>query len=203
MDHFGIIKRAWRILWNYKVLWVFGVLTALTSGAGGGGGGNAGANFRGNGRGGADVQSRVPGRDSDRAARAHRGVDVPGACLHGSRYRGALRSRNRADQAGRPLCGRGTQALDQGGIPCGLVPRGLASLPLTPGGYVTLELDIHGSGSRCRGAFSRMGHEVEHSGRLGHGNGYWSAVLSWALRCGGLYSGYRCAASQRACCRTD
>ena len=51
MDHFGIVKRAWRILWNYKVLWVFGVLTALTSGAGGGGGGNAGANFRGNGRG--------------------------------------------------------------------------------------------------------------------------------------------------------
>ena len=27
-----ILKRAWHILWNYKVLWIFGVLLALTAG---------------------------------------------------------------------------------------------------------------------------------------------------------------------------
>ncbi len=43
MDHFGILKRAWRITWDYKVLWIFGFLIALTSGGGGGnGGGSAG-----------------------------------------------------------------------------------------------------------------------------------------------------------------
>jgi amino acid transporter len=33
-----IIKRAWHILWNYKVLWIFGLLLALTAGRGGGNG---------------------------------------------------------------------------------------------------------------------------------------------------------------------
>ena len=31
-----ILSRAWQILWKYKVLWIFGLLLAL-SGAGGGG----------------------------------------------------------------------------------------------------------------------------------------------------------------------
>ncbi len=30
-----ILKRAWHILWNYKVLWIFGILLALTAGSGG------------------------------------------------------------------------------------------------------------------------------------------------------------------------
>jgi hypothetical protein len=35
-----ILKRAWHILWSYKVLWIFGVLLALTTGGAGGGGGS-------------------------------------------------------------------------------------------------------------------------------------------------------------------
>ncbi|KAF0106527.1 MAG: hypothetical protein FD146_2535 [Anaerolineaceae bacterium] len=43
-----IIKRAWHILWNYKVLWIFGILLALT--AGGGGSGNSGSSYQFSGR---------------------------------------------------------------------------------------------------------------------------------------------------------
>lgn len=43
MDHSRILKRAWDILWSYRVLWVFGILLALTSGGGNG----SGFNFRG------------------------------------------------------------------------------------------------------------------------------------------------------------
>jgi hypothetical protein len=47
-----IIKRAWHILWNYKVLWIFALLLALTAGGGGGnsGSGNSGYQFSGNDR---------------------------------------------------------------------------------------------------------------------------------------------------------
>jgi hypothetical protein len=38
-----IIKRAWYILWNYKVLWIFGILLAVTVGSRSGGGSNGGA----------------------------------------------------------------------------------------------------------------------------------------------------------------
>ncbi len=38
-----ILKRAWYILWNYKVLWIFGILLAMT---GGGGGGSSGSNYQ-------------------------------------------------------------------------------------------------------------------------------------------------------------
>jgi hypothetical protein len=31
----NILKRAWHILWNYKVLWIFGILLAITIGGGG------------------------------------------------------------------------------------------------------------------------------------------------------------------------
>jgi hypothetical protein len=42
-----ILKRAWQILWNYKVLWIFGILLALTSGgrAGSSANGGGGTNF--------------------------------------------------------------------------------------------------------------------------------------------------------------
>jgi hypothetical protein len=38
-----ILKRAWHILWDYKVLWIFGILLAMTAG---GGGGNGGSNYQ-------------------------------------------------------------------------------------------------------------------------------------------------------------
>ncbi len=41
-----ILKRAWHILWNYRVLWIFGILLAIT-GAGRGGGGNGGGGSSG------------------------------------------------------------------------------------------------------------------------------------------------------------
>jgi hypothetical protein len=41
MDHIGVVKRAFHITWHYKLLWVFGVVLALTSGGGAGGGGNS------------------------------------------------------------------------------------------------------------------------------------------------------------------
>jgi hypothetical protein len=39
-----ILKRSWYILWNYRILWIFGVLLALTTG--GGSSGNSGSNSR-------------------------------------------------------------------------------------------------------------------------------------------------------------
>jgi hypothetical protein len=39
MDHFKVLKRAWDITWRYRVLWVFGILLALTTSRGGGGSG--------------------------------------------------------------------------------------------------------------------------------------------------------------------
>lgn len=43
-----IIKRAWHILWNYKVLWIFGILLALTAGGGGRVSGGSNYQFSGN-----------------------------------------------------------------------------------------------------------------------------------------------------------
>ncbi|MCB0001771.1 MAG: hypothetical protein KDI07_18605 [Anaerolineae bacterium] len=42
MNYGALIGRAWQLTWRYKVLWIFGILLALTAGAGtaGGGGGN-------------------------------------------------------------------------------------------------------------------------------------------------------------------
>jgi hypothetical protein len=45
MDHFRIIKRAWQITWNYRILWIFGFLLALTTGGMNGGGGS-GSGYR-------------------------------------------------------------------------------------------------------------------------------------------------------------
>ncbi|HVM71824.1 MAG TPA: hypothetical protein VMT91_08700 [Anaerolineales bacterium] len=48
-----ILKRAWHILWNYRILWIFGILLAITSGGSGGGnsgsGGSSGSNYNANG----------------------------------------------------------------------------------------------------------------------------------------------------------
>ena len=43
------LKRAWQILWNYKMLWVFAFLLAISGGAGNsGGGGGGGSGYSGN-----------------------------------------------------------------------------------------------------------------------------------------------------------
>ena len=39
MDFGTILRRAWEIIWNNKILWLFGILAACGSGGGGGGGG--------------------------------------------------------------------------------------------------------------------------------------------------------------------
>ncbi len=44
-----ILKRTWHILWNYKILWIFGVLLVLTGAGGSNWGGNSGYQFSGNG----------------------------------------------------------------------------------------------------------------------------------------------------------
>ncbi len=51
MDHMKILKRAWEITRNYRVLWVFGIILALTSGSfqGSGGGGGGGGDGSGTG----------------------------------------------------------------------------------------------------------------------------------------------------------
>src|ERR1035437_7247624 len=50
MIDFGkILKHAWHILWNYRILWIFGILLAITSGGGGGNGSSARSNYNFNG----------------------------------------------------------------------------------------------------------------------------------------------------------
>lgn len=53
MDPFKILKRAWQILWQYRALWVFGIILALTVGGGysgsGGSGGSSGGGTSSNG----------------------------------------------------------------------------------------------------------------------------------------------------------
>jgi hypothetical protein len=47
MDPVKILKRAWHILWNYRALWVFGLILALTAAGSSGGSGNSGTRFSG------------------------------------------------------------------------------------------------------------------------------------------------------------
>ena len=51
IDIAKVLKRAWHILWSYRILWIFGILLAMTAG-GGSGGNNPGSNssyqFNGN-----------------------------------------------------------------------------------------------------------------------------------------------------------
>jgi hypothetical protein len=48
MDPIKILKRAWTILWSYRVLWIFGILLALTTVGGGGGNSGASGQYRNN-----------------------------------------------------------------------------------------------------------------------------------------------------------
>jgi len=41
IDIKNILKRSWKILWSYKVLWIFGILLALTAGGSGSSGSNS------------------------------------------------------------------------------------------------------------------------------------------------------------------
>jgi len=49
MDHIKIIKRAFSITWNYRALWVFGILLARTAGRTNGGSNGGGGSGGGNG----------------------------------------------------------------------------------------------------------------------------------------------------------
>jgi hypothetical protein len=53
MDYGNILSRAWQITWKHKVLWIFGIFVALSSGGGSfngsGGGGNGGSGGGGGG----------------------------------------------------------------------------------------------------------------------------------------------------------
>ena len=54
----NIIKRAWRILWSYKTLWVFGIILALTTG--GANGSSTSGSAQGNGNGGNGLNITPP-----------------------------------------------------------------------------------------------------------------------------------------------
>jgi hypothetical protein len=74
MNQIELIKRAWRLTWRYKVLWIFGFLLALTGSSGGGLGWSG--NSRGFGARNFDGFNAVPGlRDFD-PAKALRNVDL-------------------------------------------------------------------------------------------------------------------------------
>jgi hypothetical protein len=46
IDPIKILRRAWYILWSYRVLWVFGLILALAAGSSTGNGSNNGVNYR-------------------------------------------------------------------------------------------------------------------------------------------------------------
>ncbi|MCS6994062.1 MAG: hypothetical protein NZP74_09570 [Anaerolineales bacterium] len=46
LDVKKILARSWNILWNYRILWVFGFMLALATGSGGGGGNSGGYSGR-------------------------------------------------------------------------------------------------------------------------------------------------------------
>jgi hypothetical protein len=46
IDPIKILQRAWHILWNYRTLWVFGLILALAAGGSSNGGGNNGVQWR-------------------------------------------------------------------------------------------------------------------------------------------------------------
>ena len=60
MDPVKILKRAWHILWNYKTLWVFGFILALTAAGSSGGNGNSGSRYQGDARDMPGFQSDMP-----------------------------------------------------------------------------------------------------------------------------------------------
>ena len=48
MDYGEVFSKAWKIIWKYKILWLFGIFASCSGGGGGGGGGGSGAQFSGN-----------------------------------------------------------------------------------------------------------------------------------------------------------
>jgi hypothetical protein len=40
VDHIGILRRAWKVTWRYRILWLFGLFAGGTGGGSGGGGGS-------------------------------------------------------------------------------------------------------------------------------------------------------------------
>jgi len=60
MDPVKILKRAWHILWNYRALWVFGLILALTAAGSAGGNGNNGVRFSGDGNNNQSYQAPLP-----------------------------------------------------------------------------------------------------------------------------------------------
>ena len=46
MDHIKVLKRAWEITWRYRVLWIFGIILALTTARGGGGNNGGHAQYK-------------------------------------------------------------------------------------------------------------------------------------------------------------
>lgn len=49
MDLGEVFGKAWKIIWNNKVLWIFGILASCSGRSGGGGGGGSGSGGSGNG----------------------------------------------------------------------------------------------------------------------------------------------------------
>lgn len=80
MDHIKILKRAFEVTRAYRVLWIFGILLALTSGGGGGGGGgNSGTRMQ---RDAFDLPRDIPGFQFEPAAvGAWIGVGIAILCL--------------------------------------------------------------------------------------------------------------------------
>jgi hypothetical protein len=50
MDFGEVLSKAWKIIWKYKILWLFGIFASCSGGGGGGGGGSggSGAQYSGN-----------------------------------------------------------------------------------------------------------------------------------------------------------
>jgi hypothetical protein len=48
MNYSEILKRAWKIIWKFKILWIFGILASCTVNHGGGGGSGGGSSRGGN-----------------------------------------------------------------------------------------------------------------------------------------------------------
>ena len=39
MDFGEVLTKTWKIIWKYKILWLFGIFASCSGGGGGGGGG--------------------------------------------------------------------------------------------------------------------------------------------------------------------